>query len=162
MEIDAILCDHAQAAEGKLFISGGGIDRSFVSPEPPHMIGIGLAALIKVPYTATNQLHHLTLNLVDDDGAPVRPMTPPDMPEAPPLEVSMPFNLGRPPGLQPGEPQLWPVAININLPLPRLANYFFVLSVDGTELKRLGLRVMTMPQGPGVMMTGPAAPGPVG
>lgn len=145
MEIDAILCDHAQAAEGKLFISGGGIIRSWVAPEPPHMIMVGIGAVVQVPYTATNQLHQFAVVMVDEDGEPVRPFTPDGAPEQPSVELTMPFNLGRPPGIVPGEVQLWTAAVNIQLPLPSLGGYNFVIKIDDAEVERLPLRVAAIP-----------------
>lgn len=160
MEINAMLCDHAQAAEGKLFISGGGIDRSWVGPDLPHMIGVGLAVTVEVPYTATNQVHKLGLTMVDEDGQLVRPWMP-DGSEAAPLVLDMPFNLGRPPGIAPGSSQTWSAALNIQLPLSKLGQYNFVLSIDGSEEKRLPLLVALMPT-PGGFGMGPATPGPIG
>lgn len=56
----------------------------------------------------------------------------------------MQFNLGRPPTLEIGEGQTVSLAVNFpGLPMPRLGRFFFVISVDGTELKRLGYRVTT-------------------
>ena len=45
MEIDALVCDHAEVADGKLFINGAGITVSWVAPQAPHVIGVSLAAV---------------------------------------------------------------------------------------------------------------------
>src|SRR5262249_36448188 len=64
VEVDAILCDYVQASDSKLFINGGGIMRSWVSPVPPHMITVGLGAIVQVPYTETNKPHTLRIALL--------------------------------------------------------------------------------------------------
>jgi hypothetical protein len=162
MEIDAILCDHAQAADGKLFISGGGIDRSFAGPDLPHMISLGLGAVVRVPYTATNQVHKFTVTIVDEDGQPVGPYSP-DGIEQQPVQVEIPFNLGRPPGMMPGMSQPWSVALNFQLPLGRLGQYHFVVGIDGSDEKRLPLLLTLAPQAPNMTFpSGPAAPGRIG
>lgn len=159
METDALLCDHAQAAEGKLFISGGGVTRSFVSPAPPHIVMVGLAAVVHVPYTATNEPHTITVSLVDEDGQPVTPYVPEGMPEVPPVEVSLPFNLGRPADLTPGEPQTYPFAANFNMGLRKLGGYTFQVKIDGAKVKDLGLRILTAPAPMGLVIPGAGSPG---
>jgi hypothetical protein len=162
MEIDAILCDHAQAAEGKLFLSGGGIIQAFAGPDQPHMIQLGLGAVVRVPYTATNQVHKFTVSLEDEDGNVVVPFAPDGVPEQPPVHIEIPFNLGRPPGIMPGQSQPWSMALNIQVPLGRLGQYHFVLGIDGSPEKRLPLLVALPPQQQGGFMSGPAAPGRIG
>ena len=46
-----MLCDHAQVANGKLFINGGGISRFFGPGLPP---GTSIALLLLVPWEQTN------------------------------------------------------------------------------------------------------------
>jgi hypothetical protein len=154
VETDAILCDHVQAAENKLFISGGGITRSFVSPTPPHMIMLGLAAVVRVPYTATNQAHTLTISLLDEDGKPVVPFVPEGAPDPGPVELQIPFNLGRPPGLSPGEAQVYPLAANFNMGLRQVGGYTFDIKVDGESVKELSLRVVAATPSIGMMRPG--------
>src|SRR4051812_26271979 len=111
MELDVMLCDHAEAHQGKLFINGAGINLVFVSPQPPHVVSLYLAAVVQVPYTQTNQMHTLTVKLLDEDGNPVIPWTPEGVIEsAPPVQMDAQFNVGRPPILPPGEAQTVPLA----------------------------------------------------
>jgi hypothetical protein len=149
VELDAMLCDHAEATmDGKLFINGSAINIFNVPPQPPHFIQVYVAAVVQVPYTATNQPHTLEVELFDLDG-PVRPMVPEGMEQPPPVKVTNPFNIGRPPALPAGDVQVFPLAIGFQLPLEKIGLYHFVISVDGTEMKRLPLRVMApaQPQG---------------
>lgn len=147
MEVDAMLCDYCQAAESKLFVNGAAIDRAWVGAEPPHMIKLGLAALVRVPYTATNQAHSFTITLLTEDGEPVIPHVPEGMPVPPPVEISTAFNLGRPPIIVPGEDQLYPVAANFEIGLREVGGYRFVIAIDGTPVKNLPLRVAVPPLG---------------
>ena len=142
-----MLCDFVQAADNKLFVNGGSVNRSWVQPEPPHRVKLGLATVVHVPYTATNQPHKLTITLKTEDGKPVVPHVPDGMPEPGPVEVAVTFNVGRPPILTPGETQDWSFAVNFELDLPQLGGYNFLISIDGSEAKRLPLRVAVLPPG---------------
>ncbi len=141
MEIDAMLCDHVQVAENKLFVSGGGIMRAWVSPQPPHVIMVGVAAVVQVPYTATNQAHTLAITLVTEDGKPVSAYVPEGMPDPGPIRGEVPFNLGRPADLTAGEAQPYCLGANFNIGLKQLGGYRFELAIDGTKVKELHLRV---------------------
>jgi hypothetical protein len=154
MEIDAMLCDHVQAAENKLFVSGGGVMRSWVSPQPPHVIMVGVAAVVRVPYIATNQAHTLTITLIDEDGNGVSPFVPEGMPDPGPIRGELSFNLGRPPGLSPGEAQPYCLAANFNIGLRQLGGYTFELAIDGSKVKELSLRVAAAPPTMGLIQPG--------
>jgi len=155
MDVDAILCDHAEAAEGKLFINGGGISASLVQPQPPHTINLAVGVVIHVPYTETNMPHTVGIRLTDEDERPVHPWSPSES-EQPPIQAVVPFNVGRPAQLPHGDTQ--PVALGMNflgLPLANIGQYAFVVEVDGKEARRLPFRVNVLP--PGMMMQMPQA-----
>jgi hypothetical protein len=141
MEVDAILCDHVQLAENKLFVSGGGVMRAWVNPQPPHVIMVGVAVVVRVPYTETNKHHTLAITLVDEDGQPVRPYVLEGMPTPPPVHAEVPFNLGRPADLAGGEAQPYCMGANFNLGLDQLGGYTFEIRVDGEKEKELSLRI---------------------
>lgn len=148
MEIDVILCNHAEAAENKVFLTGGGVNTSFVGPEPPHVVTVSIGGVIHVPYQSTNQAHTLSIDLIDAQGQPVSPFQPEAETPVPPVQAKMPFNVGRPPMIEVGDEQTLAVAANwVNLPLPALGIYEFIVSLDGTEMRRLPLRVRTLPPG---------------
>jgi hypothetical protein len=142
MEIDAFLCDHAEVADGKLFINGAGVTTSWSAPQPPHMLSIAVAIVVQVEWTATNEPHELTVSLVDGDGAAVRGWTP-DGSESGPVELRTGFTVGRPPQLPAGESQAVPLAFGFTVPLPRLGMHEFVIAIDGEPAKRLPIRAMT-------------------
>ena len=144
MELTAILCNHAEAQNNLLYISGGGIDRAFVPPNTsgPWNINLAIGINISVPWNETNKEHTLTVDLVDFDSHPVLAANGIDT--VAPVHVEAKFNVGRPPTLETGESQSISLAINLPaLPIPKIGNYSFILNVDGSELRRLSYRVVT-------------------
>lgn len=143
MDIDAMLCDHAQVAGGKLFISGANIDRIRVSPnvQPPYVMSFAVAGIVRVPWGATNQQHDLSFRLLTEDGQN------PALPEAENVSKSavggdFRFNVGRPPTLASGDEQLLPFAFSFNgLPLMQTGRFIVILSMDGPEVRRLRFTV---------------------
>ncbi len=150
MEINALLCDHAEVADGKLFINGGAINLLYVPPQPPYIISLFVAVIVHVPYTATNQSHVVTVRLLDADGDEVAPWTPPGAGAAGPVQASTSFTIGRPPNLQPGESQTMPLAFGLQgLPLGKLGTYAFVIEIDGSVETQLSARLVVDSRGVG-------------
>jgi hypothetical protein len=139
MKAVALLCDHAQVSGNKLFISGAGINLIRVAnPEPPLAVNFALAIMVTVPWTATNQPHKMTVELIGDQGAGSServPLTPDDG------VIVAEFNAGRSPVMKPGEDTLLPLALPMpGLPLPQPGSYFFTVKLDGTEADRVSFR----------------------
>ena len=145
MYLDVMLCDFAQLAGDKLFVSGANIDRVIVpaGTPPPYVVSFSVAGLVHVPWNSTNEEHVLSFALVTEDG---------DVPELPPganvpgegVGGQMAFNVGRPPQLSGGEEQNVPFAFGFPaLPLMRPGRYSLILSLDGVESRRVpfGLHV---------------------
>ena len=148
METDAILANFTEVADGKLYVVGGGVHICVVNPEPPHTVTIGLGLVVHVPYQLTNQAHQLAVTLLDEDGHIVTPWTPEGAPVPVPVQVTMPFNVGRPTILSPGDEQSLPLAINFtNLPLPQPGRYILTVEIDQAEVARETFRAMVRPQG---------------
>jgi hypothetical protein len=147
----AMLCDFAEVTGGKLFVSGAGINLvTSAASEPPHPVNVALAVLVQIPWTATNQEHRLTVELVSDkDTRPERVSINDQIPAGDPesnkgLVIAL-FNVGRSPVMQAGEQTLMPVALPMfGLPLPQLGSYFFSISLDGTEVDRVSFRMVGM------------------
>lgn len=161
MELDALLCDHAQVA-GKLFISGANID-SFAFPQGdpgPYLLNFAVAGVVHVPWTATNAEHRLQFLIVDGDGN--TPRLGGGAQAAPSgIGGEFRFNVGRPPGLPSGDEQLVPFAFQfMALPLAQPGSYSIRLLIDGTDVKSIQFRVTTPPQP--AQSWGPATPGPLG
>lgn len=144
VELTAILCNHAEAQNNLLYVSGGGIDRAFVpaNTSGPWNINLAIGINISVPWNETNNEHTLTVDLVDFDSHPV--LVPSGIDTLAPVHVEAKFNVGRPPTLEIGESQSISLAINLpSLPIPAIGNYSFILEVDKVEHRRLSYRVVT-------------------
>ena len=117
-----MLCDHAQVADGKLFINGGGISRFHGPGLPP---GTSLAMLMLVPWENTNAPITIDLQLLTQDGQPVQD------PGGSPIRIQVQTEVGRPPGIEPGVPIDLPLTFQVGgLRLPS-GRYTWRLSVDG-------------------------------
>jgi len=109
VKVILLLCDAAQAVDGKLYILGGGW--SITGPGPVPM---ALAIKVEVPWDLANRRHHLRLELVDADDRPVKVPTPTGDQA---LQINAQFEAGRPAGLRQGTPLDVALAINLG-PLP--------------------------------------------
>jgi len=148
MELDVLLCDYAQVAGEKLFVSGANIDRIRFEAGTggPYVINASVAGLVHVPWMSTNAEHVLTIKLVTEDGKT------PELPSG--MEVSdqgiggeIRFNVGRPPQLTGGEEQNVPFAFNFqNLPLMQSGRFSVVFSLDGAEARRVPFTVHVEPK----------------
>jgi hypothetical protein len=119
-----LLADFVQAVQGKLYILGGGW--SITGPGPVQM---GIAVKIEVPWDQANVQHTFRLILVDADEQPVRFPAPSG---EQPVQVEGQFEVGRPPGLKPGTPLDFAIAVNVPpLPLAPDGRYVWRLDVDG-------------------------------
>ncbi len=119
-----LLADYAVVSDGKLTIVGGGWSQT--GPEP-SAFGIGL--LIQVPWDQANTRHVFSVELLDADGAEVVLQTEDE--DEQPVAFGGEFEVGRPPGLKPGTPLDFPVAVN-STPLPLEPGlYEWRLTIDG-------------------------------
>lgn len=139
MQIDVMLCDHAQVTGEKLFITGGNINRFMAQPQPhgPYPITFAAAGIITVPWLETNAPHQLTFRLLDEDGnTPLLPGEEAPRPEG--IGGQLEFNVGRSPQAAEGEDQIVPFAFAVHgLPLPNIGRYTLVFALDGSEVRRL-------------------------
>lgn len=139
--IDAMLADSAVAADGKLYVQGGGWNL-IGSPALPVVVPrIAIALVIGVPYVATNRPHTLEVKFEGADGPiPLSRATAAGGEEM--LGVSSQFNVGRPPTIQPGDRQVIPMAMNFNaMTFESPGTYSFTFTIDGEEINRLTFRV---------------------
>jgi hypothetical protein len=103
MEVTMMLCDWAEELNGKLYIMGGGWNRTGAN-RPMNM---GLALLIQVPWDRANIPIQLGLGLVTEDGQQVEH-------EGTPVSVEGRIEVGRPPGARRGSPLNLPLAFMFN------------------------------------------------
>lgn len=121
-----LLADAAQAVGGKLYILGGGW--SVIGPGPT---GMAIALKIDVPWHQANVRHRWAIDLVDEDGQPVKVGTG-ESERA--VQITGEFQLGHPKGVAEGSPIDLPLAINIGaLALPAATRCVWQLSIDGAS-----------------------------
>jgi hypothetical protein len=139
IRVTMMLADHAQAADGKLNIIGGGWTMTGPGPVP-----FAIAMMIEVPWNLANREHTFRLELIDRDGKPV-------MVEAPdgeqPIAIEGGFEVGRPAGLPAGTPLSVPLGINASPPPPIPSNgrYEWRLFINGETREDWRLGFMTRP-----------------
>ena len=120
-----LLADAAQAVGGKLYVLGGGW--SVIGPGRASM---AIAMKIDVPWDQTEVRHRWVLDLLDQDGQPVRTSTPEGERD---VRITGNFEVGRPPGVAEGSPIDLPLAIAIGpLSLPPATRCVWRLAIDGT------------------------------
>ena len=132
MDATLLLCDHAEAVGGKLYINGGGWN---VLLRPGVPVNVSLAILIEVPWDEANEQHRLRAYLLTEDGEPVM------APHGETLEVDGGFEVGRPPGVKPGSTLNTPLAINFNALALDAGGYEWRLEVDEALVARKPFRV---------------------
>jgi hypothetical protein len=123
MRVTMMLADHAQVADGKLFVSGGGW-----SVCGPGLVACAVALLFHVPWQRTNERISFTLRLLDEDGMPVSQPGPDGSQE---VQAGGQFEAGRPAGLAPGTDINVPITFNTILQLAPGRRFTWVLEVDG-------------------------------
>jgi len=148
MELDAFLCNHAEAVNNLLYVAGGGVNIGFTQPDagPPYPVNLGIAMMVTVPWAQTNQQHQVEIELLNEDGQAVQLPTAPDA--TTPLQIRLAFNVGRPAAVAVGDDQIVSLAANLaTVPLPAIGKYIFVVRIDGHDERTLAYRVMPPPGG---------------
>jgi hypothetical protein len=136
MEVTLLLCDFAEAVNGKLYAMGGGWNILFAPGQPVTM---SVAAVIAVPWDRTNQSHDLSLELLTDDGGAVEI-------EGQTVAVTGQFELGRPPGIKAGSSQNAPFVWTFAGLVLDAGGYEWKLSIGGEPV---GSRAFTVAHPPG-------------
>jgi Family of unknown function (DUF6941) len=157
-----LLCDYAELAGGKLFISGAAINLVGTPiAEPPVRINIALAIMVTIPWNATNQPHRLTVELVADQAGGSQRVSlsealPPNADPADKGLLIADFNVGRSAVMNPGEDTLMPIALPmLPLMLPQPGSYFFDIKIDGSPMDRVSFRAEVMAPGNMAAFGGP-------
>lgn len=161
MQVDAILCNHAEAVNNLLYLAGGGVEIGFIPPgvSPPYVVNVGIGLMITVPWVQTNQQHRVEIELMSEDGQPV--VVPRGPGTGAPVQAQIAFNVGRPAGLDTGDDQHVCLAANLpGLPLPAFGKYEFIVRLDGHDERRLAYRIKPVPGAQMAVGTvGPPGPG---
>ena len=145
-----LLCDAAEAINGKLYILGGGW--SVIGPEPAPS---ALAIRLEVPWTDANKRIPVLVELLTQDGTPVMVDDPLGNPQ--PVLASLELEVGRPPGVKPGTPLDATVAFGIPpLPLRPGSRYAWRLTIDGESKEHWQAGFSTRELPPGTINPGKA------
>lgn len=130
----AMLADAAQVQGGKLFVLGGGFDTISARAIPVVHRALALAMVAEVAPEERHRDLEIVIRLVDEDGQPME------------VEAKGRLRVGAPPNLPPGSPSSVPlVSPFYNIRFPEAKGYAFVVELDGSELARVGFRVVQVP-----------------
>lgn len=128
MEIDALfLSNSVEVQKGLLYALGGGWTRTWPTPGTGYPVEkpLPVTTMIRVGWNDTNEEHSFEISCRDVDENSVA--TP----------VKGAFNVGKPPDLTRGVSQLVVLSGTQMVTLPAPGVYHLVLSLDGTEMKRI-------------------------
>ena len=129
MEIEwLIIADAAQVVGGKLYLIGGGYDLVTLPNGPPAPHNMAVAVAFTVPWNDTNVKHHFQLEILDGDGNKI-------------FGSDGQFEVGRAPGILPGQDQRTQLAMNIGWRVEKLGSYEAVARVMNSE-RRFPFRVI--------------------
>lgn len=127
----AMLADGAHVANGKLYILGGQWDRLAAVSFPVQHPAMAVVLVLQIEYTEAPKSYTLTVDL-SLDGQPQ------------PARAVGHLAVGHAPGLSRGAPQYLPVALAFNnVPFPGPGRYEWVIAVDGNEMGRLPIEVVS-------------------
>jgi len=143
IDVTLLLCDHAEALNGKLYVMGGGWNVLFAPGRPVHT---AVAAVIAVPWDQTNLRHKLSLDLLTADGDPVEV-------EGGAVHLEGMFEVGRPAGVKPGSALNTPLVWNFDGLVLQEGGYEWKLSIDDSPVAS---RPFTVAQPPGAAPSGEA------
>ena len=118
-----LLCDHSEAVNGKLYLTGGGWNVLRL-PELPHEWSFSIGLGIDVAYHETNDPHELVVSVQDPDGA--------ELGEG----LTANFETGRPPGLPQGQEQRLVMSIAATATFATPGPHAAVVQVNGEEIAR--------------------------
>ena len=130
-----ILADSTQVVGNKLYLMGGGWDRLTVNKEFPTERRLVIALAIKVPWNRTNERHEFEIEIASEDAAPI-------------AKLGGSFEVGRPPGIPPGQDQRIQLALEANLKFARPGSFVIVAKLDGKEGQRVPFHVMSVAGAP--------------
>ncbi len=138
MEIEwLILADAAQVVGAKLYLLGGGWDRLTVNRELPVDQKCALALSISVPWNETNQKHSFEVEIISEDNGTEEPKSL--------VKVGGQFEVGRPPGIRPGQEQRFQLALEMNLRMETAGTKTVIARIEGEEKRRIYFTVVPGP-----------------
>lgn len=127
-----ILADHADIVGNKLYVNGGGWDALTVNTGFPVQQICGLAAAFSVDWNETNQRHTIEIEIMSADGKSI-------------AKTGGQIEVGRPPGIPPGQSQRAQIAVNMLLAFDKPGTYEIVSRIEGQEPTRTHFNVVPGP-----------------
>lgn len=124
-----LLADHAEAVNGKLYMTGGGWNVLRL-PELPHEWAFHIALGIDIAWHETNATHELRVGIHDPDGI--------ELGEG----LAASFETGRPPGMPAGQEQRLVMSIGASASFNASGPHAAVVQVDGEEIGRARFYLM--------------------
>lgn len=129
------LCNHAEAVNGLLYLSGAGWTDHWRTPNPDGEFAtshFGIGVSILVPWAETNRRFALRIRVEGEDGEPEI------------ADMDGELELGRPPGLPPGSDLRATLAINVDAVFPSSGGYRITgeLRNDPQTRKSVSFRVI--------------------
>ena len=126
-----ILADAAEVTGGKLYLLGGGWDRLTVNSQPARR-NLAVALAFRVPWHETNKRHTFQLDLSDDDGVSI-------------ASVEGELEVGRPPGIPQGQPQITQLVVNVEAAFEKLGTYVITARVNSEKERSTRFNVVPGP-----------------
>jgi hypothetical protein len=114
-----MLADGAEAANGKIFILGGGIERHVAASfDPAAALQADIACSVLVDWGEANRTFAVALKMVDEDEH---------------VAVALEFTMesGRPPGAKPGQRLRTLLAVRGPFPIPHAGGYRLAMELNG-------------------------------
>lgn len=131
-----LLADHADVANGKLYLNGGGWENLTVNQPLPISHPCGIAVAFSIPWNETNQKHPMAIALADEDGREF-------------VTVEGELEVGRPPGIPLGQAQRIQMAVNLLIQIEKLGAYVVSTRLHGQPSSAITFRAIA---GPGLAM----------
>lgn len=127
-----ILADAAQVVGHKLYLMGGGWDVLTVNSGFPYQHRFAVAVAFTVPWLETNQRHNFEIEVATEDGKTL-------------AKVDGQIEVGRPPGIQPGQEQRVQLAADFVVGLEGPGTYVVIARLEGQESGRVHFNVVAGP-----------------
>lgn len=138
-----MVADHAEILNNKAYIMSGGWDQIIVNQALPIQHPMAIVAAFTIPWNQTNEVHDIFLEIIDQDGQAI-------------VQVQGQLEVGRPPGISPGQSQRQHFALNMALGIDKLGPYVVKARAGGKEKS---IR-FTVAAGPGMPRPDMSAFGP--
>ncbi len=127
-----LICNHAEAVNGLLYISGGGWTDHWRRLAPgaaqPPITHMAVAVTVTVPWVATGQTYPLSVAIEDHAGTRV-------------AGIDAQLNAARPPGLPTGSTMRAALALSMELVFPKPGDYRVVAALAGQAGRGVDFRV---------------------